>query len=67
MPKKYGNIKKVMKPKNKLKKLTEAQKKKLKKHSEHHSKSHMAKMRMDMMRGKSFDEAHRRAMAKVGK
>ena len=66
---------KMMKPKasskkmtgNKLKKLTEAQKKKLKEHSVHHTKKHMAMMRMMMMRGKSFSEAHKETQKKVGK
>lgn len=51
----------------KLKKLTESQKKKLKEHSVHHSKEHMMSMRMNMMRGDTFKEAHDKAMKKVGK
>ena len=39
----------------------------LKKHSDHHSKKHMAMMRMSMMRGKSFNAAHNEAKKKVGK
>tara|TARA_Y100000592_G_C5455236_1_gene311027 strand:+ start:1700 stop:1897 length:198 start_codon:yes stop_codon:yes gene_type:complete len=50
----------------KLKKLTEAQKKKLSEHSKHHSKKHMASMRMAMMKGKTFSQAHSEAMKKVG-
>ena len=50
-----------------MKKLTQPQKDKLKKHSVHHSKEHMASMRMNMMRGKTFDEAHKTAMKKKGK
>ena len=34
-----------------LKKLTNSQKKQLDKHKVHHSKKHMASMRMNMMRG----------------
>jgi|TARA_R100001509_G_scaffold164955_1_gene144409 hypothetical protein len=50
-----------------LKKLTEEQKKKLEEHKVHHSKKHMASMRMNMMRGDTFDEAHKKAQKKVGK
>lgn len=53
---------------NGLKRLTPAQEKKLKEHSDHHSAKHMAKMRMVMTKeGRSFSEAHRIAMRKVGK
>ena len=45
-------------PSPKMKKLTDAQKKKLAEHSKHHTKKHMASMRMMMMRGKSFSQAH---------
>ena len=51
----------------KLKKLTKAQKNKLKDHSNHHTKKHMASMRMNMMRGKSFKESHEMAKKKIGK
>ena len=47
--------------------LTEAQKKKLKKHSEHHSTKHMEAMKRDMRYGISFNQAHKKAMKKVGK
>ena len=50
----------------KLKKLTKAQKNKLKDHSNHHTKKHMASMRMNMMRGKSFKESHEIAKKKLG-
>jgi len=50
----------------KMSKLTEAQKKKLAEHSKHHTKKHMASMRMSMMRGKSFAQAHSEAKKKVG-
>ncbi len=50
----------------KLKKLTQAQKNKLKEHSNHHTKKHMASMRMNMMRGKTFKESHDIASKKVG-
>ena len=51
----------------KLKKLNESQKKKLKEHSVNHSKKHMMSMRINMMRGETFKEAHNKAMKKVGK
>tara|TARA_R100000654_G_scaffold2657_4_gene9768 strand:+ start:2750 stop:2902 length:153 start_codon:yes stop_codon:yes gene_type:complete len=48
--------------------LTDRQKKTLKKHSKHHSERHMRLMR-DMMSkdGKTFTQAHKVAMKKVGK
>lgn len=53
---------------NGLKRLTPAQEKKMKEHSNHHSAKHMAKMRMVMTKeGRSFSEAHRIATRKVGK
>jgi len=51
----------------KLKKLTEAQKKRLNEHSKHHTTTHMRAMRWGMMVGKSFNEAHKSAMQKHGK
>ena len=53
-------------PAPKMKKLTDAQKKKLAEHSKHHTKKHMASMRMMMMRGKSFNQAHMEAKKKAG-
>ena len=47
-----------------VKKLTPKQKADLKKHSVHHSKKHMASMRMNMMRGMSFAAAHKKAIQK---
>lgn len=55
------------KTKKKLKKLTEAQEKRLKKHSVHHTKKHMAMMRKDMMAGSTFKAAHEKAQKKIGK
>uniref|UniRef100_A0A6C0AH66 Uncharacterized protein n=1 Tax=viral metagenome TaxID=1070528 RepID=A0A6C0AH66_9ZZZZ len=49
-----------------LSQLTEAQKNMLEKHSNHHSEKHMEEMKMNMMMGKSFSEAHSLAQAKVG-
>ena len=39
----------------------------MKKHSKHHSKKHMKSMRRDMQKGMSFEEAHNKALKKVGK
>ena len=50
-----------------MKKLTDRQKKTLKKHSVHHSKKHMALMRKEMRAGKSFTAAHKKAQRMVGK
>ena len=52
---------------NGMKKLTDSKKKQLEKHKVHHSNKHMASMRMNMMRGDTFKEAHNKAMKKVGK
>jgi len=61
MPSHYGGKKKSGK------KLTDAQKKKLKEHSKHHSAKHMAMMRKDMKAGKTFTQAHKKAQKMVGK
>ena len=50
-----------MKGHGKLHKLTRPQKQKLEAHSGHHGKKHMMRMRMHMMHGASFKEAHARA------
>ena len=50
----------------KLKKLTQAQKAKLKQHAKNYSMKHIASMRMNMMRGKTFKESHIIATKKVG-
>tara|TARA_Y100000592_G_scaffold19728_1_gene30243 strand:+ start:1619 stop:1843 length:225 start_codon:yes stop_codon:yes gene_type:complete len=55
------------KPATKSKKLTEAQEKRLQKHSVHHSKKHINMMRKDMMMGMSFKMAHNKAQKSVGK
>ena len=49
------------------KKLSDAQNKKLKEHSKHHSSKHMAMMRKDMKSGMSFTAAHKKAQKMVGK
>ena len=48
-------------------KLTDKQKEKLKMHSVHHTKKHMDEMKKLMKQGKTFGEAHKVAMKKVGK
>tara|TARA_R100000231_G_C5285240_1_gene152890 strand:+ start:221 stop:403 length:183 start_codon:yes stop_codon:yes gene_type:complete len=52
---------------SKTKELTKRQKDALKKHSKHHSSKHMASMRKMMRKGKTFTQAHKSAMKKVGK
>jgi hypothetical protein len=47
-----------------IRKLTDKMKSDLKKHSVKHSKKHIASMRMNMMRGMSFDDAHKKAIKK---
>ena len=39
----------------------------LKEHSSHHSKKHMAMMRKDIKAGMSFSAAHKKAQKSVGK
>tara|TARA_R100001143_G_C3260310_1_gene87504 strand:+ start:306 stop:437 length:132 start_codon:yes stop_codon:yes gene_type:complete len=41
--------------------------KKLKKHSKHHTKKHIKSMVLAMKKGKSFKQAHKTAIKKVGK
>ena len=48
-------------------KLTQRQKDTLKRHSAHHTQKHMAMMRSLMKQGKTFGEAHKIAMKKIGK
>ena len=42
-------------------------KKKLEKHKAHHSDKHLKSMRMSMLKGSTFEEAHKKAMKSVGK
>jgi hypothetical protein len=51
----------------KVKRLTEAQKARLRKHSVNHSDNYMRSMRMNMARGLTFEEADRKAKASYGK
>ena len=39
-------------------------KKQLEKHKAHHSDKHMKSMRMSMLKGSTFQEAHKKAMKK---
>ena len=39
----------------------------MKKHREHHTKKHMDMMTKSMRAGKTFTQAHKEAMKKVGK
>ena len=47
--------------------LTERQKATLKRHSAHHTSKHMSEMKKAMKSGKTFGQAHKAAMRKVGK
>lgn len=49
------------------KELTKRQKDTLDRHSKHHTSKHMSMMRKLMKSGKTFTEAHKAAMKKVGK
>jgi hypothetical protein len=42
-------------------------KKKLKKHKAHHSDKQLKSMRMSMLKGSTFEQAHKKAMKSVGK
>lgn len=48
-------------------KLTKRQLETLKRHKEHHTAKHMAFMRKEMIKGKTFTQAHKLAMREVGK
>ena len=76
----YGDIDKMKKmlvkqnkkPKKKTqeqifikKKMTNAEK--FKEHSKHHSKKHIEEMKKLIKKGKSFEEAHKMVMKKIGK
>ena len=47
--------------------LTDRQKKTMQRHAEHHTKKHMTEMRKLMLKGKTFTQAHKIAMEKVGR
>tara|TARA_R100001463_G_scaffold142_3_gene731 strand:+ start:422 stop:571 length:150 start_codon:yes stop_codon:yes gene_type:complete len=48
-------------------KLTKRQEATLSRHAKHHTKKHMSEMRKMMRGGKTFTQAHKDAMKKVGK
>mgnify|MGYP003301525149 CR=1 FL=1 len=47
--------------------LTDRQKAALKPHAKHHTAKHMTAMRKAMRKGKTFTQAHKLAMKKVGR
>ena len=47
--------------------LKKPQKDALKRHSPHHTAKHMTEMKKHMKKGKTFTQAHKIAMKKVGK
>ena len=47
--------------------LTAIDKKKLEKHKAHHSDKHIKSMRMSMLKGSTFEEAHKKAIKSVSK
>lgn len=47
-------------------KLTQRQTEAMKRHKKHHSAKHMAFMKKEMMNGKTFTQAHKQAIKKVG-
>ena len=58
----------LVKPiKNFTTKLNKTQKKAMNRHARHHSLKHMKEMAKDLKAGKTFAQAHTRAMRKVGK
>ena len=61
MPKKSSN---GFEPIKKGAKLTEDQKEQLEKHKSKHTNKHIASMRMSMLKGASFDDAHKKAKEK---
>ena len=57
-------MKPLFKPK---KELSKTQKELMKEHRSHHTKKHMDMMKTLMLQGYCFQQAHKLAMAKVGK
>ena len=66
MPSHYGGMKMKKGHQGGNGKLTDRQKKALSNHSKHHTKKHMDFMKEKMKSGKTFGEAHKMAMRKVG-
>ena len=50
-----------------VQKLSKREEDTLARHSEHHTKKHMAFMRKEMLAGTTFSAAHKDALKKVGK
>jgi len=51
----------------KRKTLTKRQQATMRRHRHHHTRKHMAFMRKEMLKGKTFTQAHKLAMRKVGR
>jgi len=65
MPTHYGSVPKGHQGGNG--KLTQRQKDTMKRHSKHHTKKHMDNMTKLMKEGKTFGEAHKITMKKIGR
>ena len=65
--KKMKKKKKQMVLVNSIKKFTPRQRKTMNNHARHHSLKHMKEMAKDLKSGKTFAQAHTRAMQKVGR
>jgi len=51
----------------KRKTLTKRQQATMRRHRRHHTRKHMAFMKKEMLKGKTFTQAHKLAMRKVGR
>ena len=56
-----------LKPIPKGSSISATNKKKLEKHKAHHSDKHLKSMRMSMLEGSTFKEAHKKAIKPMGK
>ena len=56
-----------LKPIPKGSSISATDKKKLEKHKVHHSNKHLKSMRMSMLKGSTFEQAHKKANKTVGK
>ena len=63
----YESIRKLAGDIDVAKKLTKRQTNALRRHSRHHTKKHMKFMRAQMRKGKTFTQAHKAAMKRVGR
>ena len=57
----------ILKPIPKGTSISATNKKKLENHKAHHSDKHLKSMRMSLLKGSTFEEAHKKAMKSVGK